>query len=84
MADIVVVEAQKQTRPSFTREFKLSVVEWYYNNNKNIFQATNKFRVDRKQMRNWIAGKENIRKQKSKSKNVRERKAQYHPLEKEL
>lgn len=40
MADIVVVEAPKQIRHSITREFKLSVVEWYYNNNKNILPTS--------------------------------------------
>ena len=55
MADIVVVEKQKQTRRSFTREFKLSVIEWYYNNDNNILQTASKFKGDRKQIRNWIA-----------------------------
>ena len=39
MADLVVAETQKQSRLSFTCEFKLSMVEWYYDNNKNIIQA---------------------------------------------
>ena len=54
MADIVVVEAQKQTRRSFTREFKLSVIECYYNNDNNILQTPSNFKGDRKQIRNWI------------------------------
>ena len=40
MADIVAVEVPKQTRHSITGEFKLSVVEWYYNNNKNILPTS--------------------------------------------
>lgn len=74
----------KQTRRSLTREFKLSLVEWYYNNSKNILQTASKFKVNRKHLRNWVAGEENIRKQKSKSKNIRGRKAQYSLLEEEL
>ena len=84
MADIVAVKAQKQTRLSFTREFKLSVVEWYCNNDKSISQTGNKFKVDRTQIRNWIAGEENIRKHKSKSKKVQGSKPQCSLLEEEL
>ena len=50
---------------------------------KNI-ATTNKFKVNRKQIKNWLAGKENIKKQKSKSKNVWGRKSQYPLLEEEL
>ena len=46
MADLV--EAQKQTRRSFTPEFKLSVEVL--------------LKIKRKQIRNWIAGEENVRK----------------------
>ena len=59
MADVVVVDAQKQTRQSLTGEFKLSIVEWYCNNDQNILQTANNFKVHRKQMRDW---KEKIRK----------------------
>lgn len=50
---------------------------------KNI-ATTNKFKDDRKQIKNWLAGEENIKKQKSKSKNVWGRKSQYSLLEEEL
>lgn len=66
------------------RKFKLCVVEWYYNNNKNILQTANKFKVDRKQIRNWTSGEENIRKQKNKSKNARGRTVIYPLLEEEI
>lgn len=62
----------------------LCVVEWYYNNNKNILQTANKFKVDRKQIRNWTSGEENIRKQKNKSKNARGRTVIYPLLEEEI
>ena len=45
-------------------------------NNRNISQTANKFKIDRKQVTNWIAGEGSIRKQKSKSKNIRGRYAQ--------
>ena len=44
MADLVVVEKQKQTGRLFTREFKLSIVEWYYNNDTDILQTANMFK----------------------------------------
>lgn len=84
MADLVVVETQKQSRLSFTCEFKLSMVEWYYDNNNNIIQAANKLKIDIKWVRNYIAGGENIRKQTNKRKIVRSRHAQYSLLEDEI
>ena len=84
MADLVVAETQKQSRLSFTCEFKLSMVEWYYDNNKNIIQAANKLKIDIKRVRNYITGGKNIRKQKNKRKIVCSRHAQYSLLEDEI
>ena len=83
MADLVLVETAKRARRLFNREFKLSVSEWYDNNKKYILQTASKFKIDRKQVRNWIVSEGNIRKQKSKSKTVRGRHAQYSLLEDE-
>ena len=41
---------QKQTGSWFTPEYKLSVVEWCYNNDKDILQTANKPKIDRKQV----------------------------------
>ena len=41
---------QKQTGSWFTPEYKLSVVEWCYNNDKDILQIANKSKIDRKQV----------------------------------
>ena len=41
---------QKQTGRWFTPEYKLSVVEWCYNNDKDILQIANKSKIDRKQV----------------------------------
>ena len=84
MADLVVAETQKQSRLSFTCEFKLSMVEWYYDNNKNIIRAANKLKIDIKRVRNYITGGKNIRKQKNKRKIVCSRHAQYSLLEDEI
>ena len=38
--------APKSSRRSFTREFKLKAIFYYYDNGKNVNQASNKFKVD--------------------------------------
>ena len=38
--------APKSSRRSFTREFKLKAICYYYDNGKNVNQASNKFKVD--------------------------------------
>lgn len=46
MADLLVVDTQKKL---------INSVERYYKNGKNILQTRNKFKIDRKQVRNGIA-----------------------------
>lgn len=86
MADKVVIAdtRNKKTRKSYPREFKLAVVRWYYENGKNISRTSLHFEVDRKQVRNWLKNESVIRKQKSKSKTIRGRKAQYPLVETKL
>lgn len=74
----------RASRRSFTREFKLSVVQWFHSHGKNILRTSSNFKVDRKQVRQWIKNEEQIRKQKGTSKSVRGRKALYPLLEKRL
>ena len=38
------------TRRSFTEEFKLKVVQFFYNHDKNCNQTATHFKVDRKQV----------------------------------
>ena len=82
MADADV--STKQTRRAFSREFKLSVVQWFHSNNKNVLQTSNHFKIDRKQLRTWIKAEKKIRKQKSKSMNERGRKAYFPRMEEKL
>lgn len=51
MADLLVVDTQKKL---------INSVERYYKNGKNILQTGNKFKIDRKQVRNGIAEQGNI------------------------
>ena len=78
----VKMDDTKQTRRAFSREFKLSVVQWFYSNNKNVLQTSNHFKIDRKQVRTWVKAEEKIRKQKSKSMSERGRKAISHEWKK--
>ena len=58
----------KKKRPSYTREFKLKVSDWYMNNGKNIARIAQMFGVDRKQVRTWLKNEEIIQQEKHSSK----------------
>ena len=47
-------------RRSFTKEFKLKAIRFLYDTGKIITQTTNKFKIDRKQIRNWVEREEQI------------------------
>ena len=71
-------------RRSFTREFKLESVRWYYENGKNINKTSNHFTVDRKRIRDWIKSEDSIRQSKNGSRSNRIGRVKYPLLEKEL
>ena len=52
MTDLIVAEMVKQARRFFTCEFKLKVAECYNNNEKTILYTANKFKIEKKQVRN--------------------------------
>ena len=74
--------AEKSRRRAFSREFKLSIVQWFHMNDKNVLQTSNHFKVDQKQVRNWVKMETRIRKQKAKNGNERGRNAFYPRMEK--
>ena len=49
-------DAEKKLR-SFTKEFKLSVVNYFYKHGENNLKTSNKFNVGRKQFREWVRNK---------------------------
>ena len=57
----IIMEKTNQKRQSYTREFKLSVVSWYFKNGKNVSNTSLEFKVDRKQVRTWVAKESSIR-----------------------
>ena len=52
--------APMSPRRSFTKEFKLKAIRFLYDTGKIITQTTNKFKIDRKQIRNWVEREEQI------------------------
>ena len=50
--------APKSSKTSFTREFKFKAIHYYFGNGKNVNQASNNFKVDKKLDEKWRADKE--------------------------
>lgn len=52
-----------QTSPyrSYTVQFKLNVLDWYYKNGQNKNLAAKMFSVDRKRIRDWLLDETNLR-----------------------
>ena len=78
------MEKTNQKRQSYTREFKLSVVSWYFKNGKNISKTYLEFKVDRKQVRTWVAKEPSIRATKIKRRCERVMAAKFPDMEKHL
>ena len=51
---IMEVKRNKLRRKSYAREFKLTGVTWFHENEKNVHQTLQHFNLDRKQVRNWV------------------------------
>ena len=58
----------KLQRKSYTREFKLSVVKFYRENNNNLYQTSKRFSLNTKTVLRWIGDEEGIKKAKKGSK----------------
>ena len=69
------LEAPK-TRKSYSREFKLSVVKFYHEN--NLYQTAKQFSINTKTIGRWVAGEEQIKSSRKASKRVtHSRRCQY-------
>ena len=71
-------------RRSFTREFKLGVIKYYHNHGKSIHGTSDKYKVDRKQVRSWLNKEESIVGQKKRSKSQRHGKVSFPELEQKI
>ena len=78
------MEKANQKRQSCTREFKLSVVSWYFKNGKNVCKTSLEFKVDRKQVHTWVAKEPSIRATKIKKRCERGMAAKFPDMEKHL
>ena len=78
------MEKTNQKRQSYTREFKLSVVLWYFKNGKNVSKTSLEFKVDRKQVRTWVAKEPSIRATKIKKRCERGMAGKFSDMEKHL
>ena len=61
-------DREKLQRKSYTREFKLSVVKFYRENNNNFYQTSKRFSLNTKTVLRWIGDEEGIKKSKKGSK----------------
>ena len=71
-------------RKSFCKEFKLKVANWYFGNEKKINQTASNFKINQKQVRNWLKDEEKIRPLKRLKKTCRYGKAKFPVMETEL
>ena len=78
------MEKTNQKRQSYTREFKLYFVSWYFKNGKNVFKTSLEFKVDRKQVRTWVAKEPSIKATKIKKRCERGMAAKFPDIEKHL
>ena len=69
---------------AFCKELKLNVINWYFENGKNINQTGNNFETDQKQMRNWFKDEEKIRSLKLSRKSCQYGNVKFPFMEKEL
>ena len=76
-------ELEKAKRKSYAREFKLSVVKYYREN--NLYQTTKRFSLNTKTILRWAAEEEKLKKAKKGSKRaITTRKAAFPEMEAEL
>ena len=78
------MEKANQKRQSYTREFKLSVVSWYFKNRKNVSKTSLEFKVDRNQVRTWVAKEPSIRATKIKKRCEKGMAVKFPDMEKHL
>ena len=71
-------------RKSYTREKKLEVVAWFFENGRNVSKTASHFSIHRKQISCWVKEENLIREQKRNSKSRRKRGAKFPSMESKL
>ena len=70
------------TKRSYTREEKLKVTQWYWNNGQNLYQTCKKFEQNLKTVLRWITNERKIKNSSKGHKRVKfERTSQYPAME---
>ena len=76
---------RKSARKAYSREFKLNVVTWFFNNGKKVNSTARNFKIDKKLVRMWVRAEQKIRNQKPRSKSSGRGRQPFSPsLEKDL
>ena len=79
----IITQTSKAKRKSYTREYKLLVVQFYKEN--NLYQTAKKFSLNTRTIGRWVSDVEKIRKSKKSSKRANFlRKCQFPDVEEEL
>ena len=73
-----------KNRRSFTGEFKLGVIKHYRKHGQSIHHTSDKYKIDRKQVRNGLKNEETIFGQKKRTKAIRRGKVRFPDLEQKL
>ena len=80
----ILADKMESSRASYTREYKLNLIDYYHKNNKNTTGTARKFKVDKKTVRLWIKQEEVIRNMKRKKRCNRFGKVAFPDVEKLL
>lgn len=76
---------RKSAKKTYSREFKLNVVSWFFNNRKKVNLTARNFKIDKKQVRMWVRAEKKIRNQKPHRKSSDRGRQPFFPsLEKDL
>ena len=72
-------ENETKKRNCYRREFKLKVMQWYYDQGGNVAHTAKKFHVDRKQIREWIKKERQIQESKKRCQKIKSRRTALFP-----
>ena len=72
-------------RKSYSREYKLAVVEFWRAHEKNVSRTAQHFYIDRKMVQRWVKDEEKIKASRKGAKKVKhDRRAEYPDMEEQL
>ena len=69
----------QKVRKNYRREFKLKVIKWFYDNERNVAGTAFQFEIDREMVRRWVDDEVKIRGSKEKSKKIKSGRTAAYP-----